>query len=57
VRSAIENALARTSPDLLDRSVIAELRALTDDDDPAGAGDARGDNSSDNPNDDDTEDQ
>jgi predicted short-subunit dehydrogenase-like oxidoreductase (DUF2520 family) len=57
VRSAIENALARTSPDLLDRSVIAELRALSDDDDPAGAGDARGDTSSDNPSDDDTEDQ
>jgi hypothetical protein len=37
--------------------VIAELRALSDDDDPAGAGDARGDTSSDNPSDDDTEDQ
>jgi predicted short-subunit dehydrogenase-like oxidoreductase (DUF2520 family) len=37
VRSAIENALARTSLDLLDRSVIAELRALSEDDGPGSA--------------------
>ncbi|MGO4689530.1 Rossmann-like and DUF2520 domain-containing protein [Glaciibacter sp. 2TAF33] len=30
VRSAVENALARTSPDVLDRSVLAELRELRD---------------------------